>query len=340
MSELTHAVATSSGLPSVSVVVPVRNERDRVSDLLAAIEAQTLRPIEVLVADGRSDDGTLEWLRAAAEHRPWLRVVENPDRVIPNGLNLAIARAKGEIVARMDAHAHYAPDYLLQVATVLAARSEVVGVGGAMATSGRGPWGRAIAAVLRRRIGLGGARHRTGGSGGPIDHIFSGAYRRQALIEIGGYDPTLHANEDYEVDHRLRQAGGTIWLEPHAHATWYARETATALACQMWRYGFFKARTLHLHPRSLQPRQLAPPALVLYLTAVTVSRPRLGLASWLCYLSAAIGLGAAAGRADRVSAWRAGLATPVIHLSWGLGLLVGLLRHRKATAIQWGGGDR
>src|SRR6266511_3550329 len=261
MSELTRTATTASGLPSVSVVVPVRNERQRISDLLAAIEAQTLRPIEVLVADGCSDDGTLEWLRAAAQRRPSPRVVENPDRVIPNGLNLAIALARGEVVARMDAHAYYAPDYLRQLANVLAGHAEVVGVGGAMTTD------------------------------------------------------------------------GTIWLEPQARVTWYTRESVKALACQMWRYGFFKARTLRLHPRSVRPRQLAPPALVLCLTAVTIGRPRLGMVSWLCYLGTAIGLGASAGRSDRVSAWRAGLATPTVHLCCGLGLLVGLLRHRE-TALQ------
>jgi cellulose synthase/poly-beta-1,6-N-acetylglucosamine synthase-like glycosyltransferase len=330
MSELTPTAA-SPELPSISVVVPVRNERHQIPDLLAAIEAQTLRPVEVLVADGRSDDGTLEWLRAAARSRPWLRVVENPARVIPSGLNLAIARARGEVVARMDAHASYAPDYLRHLATVLAGHPEVVGAGGAMTTGGRGPWGRAIAAVLRRRIGLGGARHRTGGGGGPIEHVFSGAYRRRALVAVGGYDPTLHANEDFEVDHRLRRAGGTIWLEPRARVTWYTRESATALARQMWRYGFFKARTLWLHPRSLRPRQLAPPALVLCLTALTVGSPRLGITTWLVYLGTAVGLGAVAGRSDGASPWRAGLATPTVHLCWGLGLLVGLLRHREAT---------
>jgi succinoglycan biosynthesis protein ExoA len=330
MFENTHPASTPSALPTISVIVPVRNERHRLSGLIAAIEAQKLQPIEVLLADGRSDDGTLEWLQEAARDRPWLRVVENPDRCIPHGLNRAVALARGEIVARMDAHAYYDSDYLWQVATVLAARPEVVGVGGAMATSGSGPWGRAIAAVLRRRLGLGGARHRIGGAGGPIDHVFSGAYRRQALLAIGGFDPAFHANEDFEVDHRLSRAGGTIWLEPRARCVWFTRESVPALATQMWRYGFFKARTLRLHPRSMRPRQLAPPAVVLGLAALTVARPGMGAAGWLAYLASAIGLGAWAGRAERASAWRAGLVTPVIHLAWGCGLLVGLVRHWNA----------
>lgn len=327
MFENAHPASRSPVPPTISVVVPVHNERQHLSDLMAAIEAQTLRPMEVLFADGRSNDGTLEWLQEAAKDRPWLRVVENPDRCIPTGLNRAIALARGDIVARMDAHAHYTADYLRQIAMVLATRPEVVGVGGAMATRGRGPWGQAIAAVLRRRLGLGGARHRVGGAGGPIEHVFSGAYRRQALLGIGGFDPAFHANEDFEIDYRLRQAGGTIWLEPRAQSVWYTRETVPALAAQMCRYGFFKARTLRLHPRSMRPRQLAPPTLVLGLAALTVARPGIGVAGWLAYLTSAIGMGAWAGRAEQASAWRAGVVTPVIHLSWGFGLLVGLVRH-------------
>jgi glycosyltransferase involved in cell wall biosynthesis len=318
--------------PSISVIAPVRNERHTIGRLLAVVESQTLRPAEVVVADGCSDDGTREWLEQAAATRPWLKVVDNPERIIPSGLNRAIAAASGEIVARMDAHALYAPDYLERLAEVLAANPHVTGAGGAMATSGRGPWGEAIAAVLRRPFGLGGARHRRrGAAAGPIEHVFSGAYRREALLEIGGYDPNFLANEDFEVDHRLRGSGGTIWLEPRAQADWYTRDSVPELARQMWRYGFYKARTLLIHPRSLKPRQLGPPLLVLGLATATLARPRLGAAGLLGYTGVAVGLGAAAGWADGAAAWRSALVPPVVHLSWGTGLLVGLVRHRGAA---------
>ena len=148
---------------SVSVIIPVRDEIARVAAVLSGLQAQSRQPDQVVVADGRSQDGTREWLEHAAVTRPWLHIVDNPQRIVPTGLNAALRAATGDIVARMDAHADYAPDYLERVLAVLATRPAVVGVGGTMQTVGVGPWGAAIAAVLSRRFGLGGARHRIGG---------------------------------------------------------------------------------------------------------------------------------------------------------------------------------
>lgn len=315
-----------SAWPRLSVIVPVRDELARLPAVLTAIEAQSRQPDEVVVADGRSTDGTREWLREAARQRPWLHVVDNPEQVVPTALNAALRVATGDLVARMDAHADYAPDYLEQLVRVLVERPDVVAVGGAMETAGRGAWGRAIAATLRRPFGLGGARHRTGGSGGPIEHIFTGCYRHSALLAVGGYDGRLLANEDFELDTRLRERGGTVWLHPAARSTWYVRESLPALARQMWRYGYYKAHTLRLHPDSLKARQLAPPVLVAGLAGLLALRPRRGAAATAAYLACAATAGAGAARSDGASLWRGALVPPVVHLCWGLGLLAGAAR--------------
>ena len=230
----------------------------------------------------------------------------------------------------MDAHADYAPDYLAHLVRVLGQRPEVVGAGGAMRTEGTGPWGRAIAATLRRSFGLGGARHRVGGAAGPVVHVFTGCYRRAAVAAAGGFDERLLANEDFELDVRLQERGGVVWLEPSASSTWYVRESLPALARQMWRYGHHKALTLWLHPASLQPRQLAPPALVAGLVVLSVRRPGTGLLASALY-SAAVGvLGAAAAHRDAASAWRGSLVPAVVHLCWGAGLLTGFVRFAPA----------
>jgi len=321
------APTDAPGRPRLSVIVPVRDELPRLPAVLAMIEGQTLEPDEVVVADGRSTDGTRAWLAAAALTRPWLRIVDNPAQHVPAALNVALAASTGDVVARMDAHAVYARDYLAQVVGRLAAQPEVVGVGGMMATEGRGAWGRAIAATLSRPFGLGGAAHRVGGGGGPVPHVFSGCYRRDALVAAGGWDERLRANEDFEAEVRLRAAGGQLWLEPAATSTWYVRESLPRLAEQMWRYGWYKALTVWLHPASLLPRQTVAPALVAGLVIATAVRPPAGVALSAAYLTAAGALGARAARADGASALRGALVPAVVHLAWGAGALAGAVAH-------------
>jgi cellulose synthase/poly-beta-1,6-N-acetylglucosamine synthase-like glycosyltransferase len=316
--------------PRLSVVIPVRDELPRLPALLTGIESQLWQPHEVVVADGGSTDGTREWLDAAARSRTWLTVVDNPGRTVPAGLNAALASSSGALVARMDAHADYDQDYLLQLVGQLDARPEVVAVGGAMDAVGCGPWGRAIAAILRRPIGMGGAPHRCGGAGGPTNHVFTGCYRRAAIEAVGGYDVRLLANEDFELDVRLREHGGVVWLAPSARCRWYVRESLPALAKQMVRYGYYKGLTLHLHPRSMRRRQSVPPALVLTFGGLLTVDRRWGVAVMAGYLLCSGALGSAAAWSDAADGWR-GFAVPaVIHLSWGLGVLVGLVRFLRA----------
>lgn len=319
-------------LGRLSVIIPVRDERQRLPAVLDMVANQTLVPDEVIIADGLSADGSRAWLESQAGGSPWLRIVDNPRRIVPAALNVALSASTGSVVARMDAHAFYPPDYLEQVVGFLAAHPEVAGVGSVMATEGRGPWGRAIAATLRRPLGLGGARHRIEGGAGEIEHIFSGCYRREALEAAGGWDERLSANEDFEADARIRADGGLLWLHPGARTTWYVRESLPALARQMLRYGQGKALTLLLHPETLRVRQLAPPVLVLGLAGGLLVRPRVGAMAMAGYAVAAGALGARAAAADGAHPARGALVPPVVHLSWGAGLLGGLVRHGMGLA--------
>ena len=319
--------ATPEPVGRFSVIIPSRDEAHNVPRVLGMIAAQTRQPDEVVIADGMSADGSRElWAQARINGRPVV-LVDNPQRIVPTGLNAALAAATGDVVARMDTHADYAPDYLERVVGHLEAHPELAGVGGAMDTRGRGAWGEAIASTLVRPFGLGGARHRAGGAAGPIAHVFSGCYRRSAVVAAGGWDPRFSANEDFEADQRIAAHGG-LWLLPEATSTWYVRDTPRALALQMWRYGYFKGLTLVVHPSSVKVRQLAPPAVVLGLLAATAIDRKLGAAAALAYLAAAGGLGARAARADGGSPWRGSVVPPVVHLAWGSGLIAGYLRSR------------
>lgn len=324
-------------VPTLTVVVPVLDELTHLPGLIASIEAQTFVPDQVIVVDGMSTDGTREWVQEAKATRPWLVMLDNPDRIVPVAMNRGILAAEGDLIARMDGHAAYAQDYLEQLVRALVVHPDADVVGGVYRMAGSGAWGGAIASVLRDRLALGGAPHRNGSTGQWVDHVGTGCYRRATLVRVHGFDPSLPVNEDFELDHRIRRTGGRIRLEPRAHFTSFSRATPRALARQMWRYGYYKARTLHMHPTSLKLRQTAPALLVAGLLFLTATRPRSGATSLMAYLAVSAATGAAIARRSGESAACGAVTLPLIHLSWGSGLWVGLVAHALPRGPQFGG---
>jgi succinoglycan biosynthesis protein ExoA len=316
----------------LAVIVPVRNEVGRLAEVVANIERQTLQPSVVVFADGCSEDGSRQWLDHAAETRPWLRVVDNPSRIIPTALNLAVAHVDCEIVARMDTHVDYEDHYLEAVVDVLRNHPELAGAGAPYTTKGRGPWGEAIAAVLRRPWGHGGAKHQSGTKPGPVPHTRWTVYRTAAIRAAGGWDTQMLVNEDEEMDVRARNFGD-IWLVPTTTSTWYVRNSVRGLTKQMWRYGAFRALTLRLHPETLQARVLAPPTLTALFAVGLVARPRFGVRGLGAYLAIAGSLGAFSAWHDRASWWRGAVALPIVHLVYGAGLVAGWITFRGSRPM-------
>lgn len=324
--------------PPVSIIVPCRNEEERIEGLLEGILAQTYphRAMEVIIADGASEDRTRERIEAFRRRADFeLRVVENPERTIPSGLNRALAAAAGEIVVRLDAHSVPAPDYVARSVEALEeGRGDNVGGIWEVKPGGPGAVARAIAAAASHPLGAGDARYRVGGSAGEVETVPFGAFRRETLERLGGYDRGLLANEDYELNLRLREAGGVVWLDPRIRSTYFARPNLGALARQYWRYGFWKAGVIRRHPGSLRWRQALPPLFVLVLagTLVAAAAAPLGrilaalmLGGYLLVLAAG-GLHAAWRRRDAGLLPFFPVAVAVMHLAWGSGFLWGTLR--------------
>ena len=324
--------------PRVSVIVPCFNERATIGLLLEALRSQTIPSgdIEVVIADGMSTDGTrqaiTDYTRAHSELR--VRVIDNPDRSIPAALNRAIAAASGQVLARLDAHSVPAPDYLTRCLELLE-QTGAANVGGAwdIRPSASSWVARSVAAAAAHPLGAGDARYRTGGPPGPVDTVPFGAFPRAWLERIGGYDETLLVNEDYELNLRLRRAGGVIWFDPSVRSIYFSRPRLKSLARQYERYGFWKARMLRRNPRSLRWRQAVPPVFVALTAVLALLAPFLPVAAaalavqWTAYglLLAAAGLERAA--AHRYVPFLLGLplALAVIHLTWGVGFWRGLL---------------
>jgi glycosyltransferase involved in cell wall biosynthesis len=325
-------------MPSVSIIVPCYNEQATICLLLQAVYAQTYprANLEVIIADGISTDRTREEIAGfrAAHPDMCVRVVDNPQRAIPAGLNQAIRAAQGDVFIRLDAHSVPEADYVERCLTDL---GQGLGdnVGGVWNIQpGSSSWvARAIAVVAAHPLGVGDARYRYTSQAGPVDTVPFGAFTRKLIERIGPFDETLLTNEDYEFNTRIRQHGGTVWLDPCIRSVYFARSTLGDLARQYWRYGYWKQRMLRRYPGSLRWRQALPPLLVISLVVLILTAPMLSPARWLFAAELLVYLGVlvlagtqmAFQKKDPSLAVGVPLGIATMHLTWGSGFLWSLI---------------
>jgi glycosyltransferase involved in cell wall biosynthesis len=324
--------------PTVSIVVPCYNEEGTIGSLLEAILTQTFprHEMEVVIADSLSRDRTREVISDFGRAHPdlALRIVENAHRTIPSSLNLAIREARGEFLIRLDAHSIPIPEYVERcVQDIRAGKGANVGGVWKIQPGGSGWIARGIAVAASHPLGAGDALYRLGAPAGPVDTVPFGAFRRQLLDQVKGFDETLLTNEDYEFNVRIRRSGGVVWLDPQIVSTYFARATLRDLAAQYWRYGYWKCRMLLRYPSSIRWRQALPPLFLLGMLCMAVGAlfwmPALrALVLVAClYLVAVLAAGIAMGVRARDGLLIVGspLALATMHLAWGSGFLWSLL---------------
>ena len=321
-------------VPFVSVVVPIRNERHTIARCLEGLLAQDYPAdrTEILVVDGASDDGTPEVVAALAADAPRIRLLHNPDRHAAPAMNLGIAAARGDIIARVDGHAIVPPDFLSRCVAALGRRPDVDCVSGVLETRGRTPTGRAIAAAMGSTAGVGPARFRTGAAAEVlVDTVAFPVYRRTTLARLGPFDEELVRNQDDELNLRLTRAGGRILLLPDVRIVYFCQSTLAGLARQYFQYGFWKVRVIQKHRRAASWRHLVPGALVGALAGVpllaTVA-PALRVPALAVVCTYALAIAGAALRLGRehgiALAPRIAAALAILHLAYGAGFWKGL----------------
>lgn len=324
MSEPSSPHASPATAPPVSVVIPVLDEERHLRDAVGQVLRQSYAgELEVVLALGPSTDRTDEVAAELAASDPRVRTVANPSGRTPSALNAGIRAARHDVIVRVDGHAEIPSDY---VATAVRTLDETGAdnVGGLMKAVGRTAFERAVACAMRSRIGVGGGTFHVGGAAGPVDTVYLGAFRRSALDRVGGYDERYTRTQDWHLNLRLRQTGGTIWFTPEMEVTYRPRSTVRALARQYFQYGHWRRVVMREHPDTASARYLAPPVMVVGTTAATL----LGLAwppALLVPTAYAVGVlvGGAAISAGEPARTRA--LTPValatMHWAWGVGFL-------------------
>jgi glycosyltransferase involved in cell wall biosynthesis len=317
--------------PLVSVVIPMLNEIGFIEACLDSFARQTYGSsgLDVIVVDGGSTDGSRELVEKMRRDHHWIRVIENPNRKASAAFNRGVEAARGDVVCLFSAHGEAAPDYIERSVAVLY-ETDAVGVGGRYLHEGLDPASSAVGLAMVSPFGMA-SSHRFTSQRREVDTISHPAYDTAFLRATGSFDETLERNSDYEMNFRLRQAGGRLLFDPTVSSVYRPRPSLRALARQFWWYGRWKARVAQRHPASVKPRHLVAPAAVAFAAAtpalILSSAGRravvLAVAAYASLLAGAVVTSRPADHdADVVTLVQ---AFPVMHGAWGAGFIASLL---------------
>lgn len=315
--------AASSLESGVSVILPVLNEEFYLSSAVNAIISQDyLGSMEIILALGPSKDLTEKIAKDLRAKDPRIVLVENPTGRTATGLNLAIKKSRYAIIVRVDGHAEIPTNYI-SLAVEILNRTGAVNVGGMMAAEGVTTFERAVARAMRSPLGVGTSRFHTGGVAGAVDTVYLGVFLRSALIAAGGFDERFTRAQDWELNYRLRAAGGVVYFDPRLQVTYRPRPSIAALAKQYFEYGRWRRVVTRRHRGTVNLRYLAPPFALLGTLSSLIMGSAISpiffgpvIIYLLFLLAVSIGIGRNVGEFLRLPA-----ILLTMHMSWGAGFL-------------------
>ena len=256
---MTTSMGELSVSPAISVILPVLNEEPHLAESVSAILSQDyLGSFEIILALGPSRDQTNMIAESLAQRDSRIKLVMNPSGKTAAGLNLAIAASESPVIVRVDGHAKIPNNYLSLAVSILR-ESGAVNVGGVMAAEGVTNFEIAVSRAMRSALGVGASRFHTGGNAGEADTVYLGAFRREAINAVGGFDERYTRAQDWELNHRLRKNGGKIYFDPRLQVTYRPRPNLKKLAKQYFQYGRWRRVVSRSHPGTVNLRYLAPP---------------------------------------------------------------------------------
>jgi len=244
----------------LTIILPVRNEKEYISSTLESILTQTkLDNYEIIISDGCSTDGTIDIINNYILQNRNIHLIENPDKIVSTGFNRALSQAKGDVIIRIDGHCIISPNYIEKCLELIAFKKANI-VGGVINTISSGLVGKAISSSQSSWFGVGGVKFRNIGieKGDYVDSLAFGVHKRDIFTEIGGYDEEMITNQDDEFNCRAIQAGKKIWLEPSLQTKYISRSSYCKLFQQYFYYGFYKVRGVQKRRKVFALRHLVP----------------------------------------------------------------------------------
>jgi glycosyltransferase involved in cell wall biosynthesis len=310
----------------VSVIMPVLNEEHHLADAVASVLGQNFDG-ELLIALGPSTDNTNQVAAKLAKSDPRVRLVPNPRGLTTVGMNLCIKEAKHDYVVRVDAHSEPATNYITRGIEILNETGADL-LGGVMAAKGKTLFQRSVAWAYTSRFGLGGASYHVGGEAGEAESAYLGIFRKSILEQVGGYDESIIRGEDWDLAQRIKAAGSLVWFSPELSVTYWPRSSWTGLVKQFYSTGVWRGDLTRRDLSRTSLRYFIPPALVLSILLGSILGGLGFIVGWvpvLGYLGAIVAVGFLAGLAP------VPLVLATMHLSWGVGFILGYLRGAAGT---------
>ena len=318
----------------ISFILPIKNEVETITSAIEAIINQTIINhfnYEILISDGCSTDGTLEIINSFIQDNSNVHLIDNPQKIVSIGFNLALNKTKGDIIIRIDGHCEIPPDYLENCITLLENKNVDI-VGGIIDTISPGIVGTAISIAQSSPFGVGGVKFRSVDldEGSYVDTLAFGAHSREIFECIGGYDEEMICNQDDEFNHRVLQAGKKIWMDPSIKTKYFSRSTFSRLFKQYFNYGLYKIRGIQNRGGIVSIRHLIPSTFIVALIFTLIigfflQSPWISFSVGFLYLifnlSASIFSTSSISVIPLIS-----LAFWTLHLGYGLGFIWGLIR--------------
>jgi glycosyltransferase involved in cell wall biosynthesis len=300
--------------------MPVRNEEKYLASAVESVFVQVAPgKTELILAIAPSIDKTRAIAEELQSKFKSLKIVDNPTGDTASGLNLAIAAASYDVVVRVDAHSQLTENYLTTALEVLS-ETGAANVGGRMHAVGVSPLQQAVAFGYNNRVGLGGGSFHVGGKAGAVETVYLGVFQKSWLQEVGGFDPKWVRGQDWELNQRIRSAGGVVWFDPRLVVNYFPRSSLSALARQFYQTGVWRGALTRQAPFQSSIRYWIPP---LFVVAALFGFPL-----WLYLLFIGLIAFNALELPNGVKL-RVLLVLPTMHFSWGIGFWVGLIRGAK-----------
>lgn len=328
---------SKSKFPSVTLLLPVRNEAKSIRESLMSIFNQDYprERMEIIVVDGRSTDDTKAVVKKIKNEFPDvnLLILDNPNKIVPSALNIGILKSSGEFIIRVDGHCELPSNYVKTIIETFQSE-DVQNIGGQQYPVGRNYLEKAIALATSSPYFIGNSYFRYAKEKRQVDTVFLGAYPREVFDEIGLFDEELVRHQDYELNLRLRNSGGKILYLPDLRVRYHPRSTIQSFFKQYFQYGVWKVRVMQKSRHAFRLRHFAPSALVfgaLSGALISVFLPAFFYIYLICALIyLIIAFGASILVSNQNKTWRYLPVLPIIfmaiHFGWGSGFWWGVIK--------------